>query len=60
MVKYFCYNQLTEQWKYRITDILKTEIDIITSIPVSSIGRAVILVIMCVETFKTKDIIVYL
>jgi hypothetical protein len=41
---------------YRITAVLKVETDIITSIAASPIGRAVILVIMYVETFKTNDI----
>ena len=37
--------------------VLKVETDIITSIAVSLIGRAVILVILYVDTFKT-DVIV--
>jgi len=37
----------------RIMAVIKVETDIITSITVSLIGRAVILVIMYVETFKT-------
>ena len=40
--------------KYRITEVLKVETDIITSITVSPLGRAVILVIRCMETFKTN------
>jgi hypothetical protein len=38
----------------RILAVLKVETDIITSIAVSLIGRAAILVIMYVETFKTN------
>jgi hypothetical protein len=38
---------------------MKVEIDIIVSIAVSLVGRAVILVIMCVETFKT-DVIIFI
>ena len=36
--------------KYRITEVLKVETDIITSITVSPLGRADILVIRCMET----------
>ena len=45
---------------YRIMAVLKVETDIITSIAARPIGRAVILVIMYVETFKTKNIILLL
>ena len=44
---------------YRITAILKVEIDIITNETERLIGRAGILVIMYVETFK-PDVIVFL
>jgi len=44
---------------YRIMAILKVKTDIITSISASSIGRAVILVITYVETFK-MDVIVFI
>jgi hypothetical protein len=42
---------------YRITTVLKVKTDIIVSIAASSIGRAVILVIMYVKTFKTNVIV---
>ena len=41
---------------YRISSVVKVETDIITSITAGLTGRAVILIIMFVETFKT-DII---
>jgi len=44
---------------HRITTALKVETDIITSIAVSPIGRAVILMIMYVENFK-RDVIVFI
>ena len=34
--------------------VIKVETDIITSIPTSSVGQAVLLVIMYIETFKTN------
>jgi hypothetical protein len=43
---------------YRITAVLKVETYITTIITVSLIGRAVILVIMYVETFKTAVIVI--
>jgi len=45
--------------KYRITSVLKVETDIISSISVSPIWRAVILVIRSVDTFKS-DVIVFI
>jgi hypothetical protein len=42
---------------YRITTVLKVKTDIIVSMAASSIGRAVILVIMYVKTFKTNVIV---
>jgi len=45
--------------QYRITRVLKVETGIITSIAASPIGRAVILVKMFVEAFKT-DVIVFI
>ena len=45
--------------KYRITTVMKVETDIITNITVSLIGRAVLLVIMYVEIFKT-DVIIFI
>jgi hypothetical protein len=42
---------------YRITAVLKVETYIIASITTSPIGRAVMLVVMYVETFKTKVIV---
>jgi hypothetical protein len=45
------YN-ITDWDAYIITTVLKTETDITTSIGASPVGRAVILVIMFVETFK--------
>ena len=45
--------------KNRIMAVLKVETDIITSMKTSLIGQAVILVIMCVKTFKT-DVIVFI
>ena len=44
--------------RYRITAVIMVETDIITSIAVSLIGGIVILVSVCVETFKT-DVIVF-
>ena len=51
----------TNHWEhtYRITAVLKVEIDIIASIAPSPKGQAVIVVIMYVETFKT-DVIVFI
>jgi hypothetical protein len=43
--------------RYRITAVLKVETDIIASISVSLTGRAVILVIMYVEIFRTGVIV---
>jgi len=43
--------------QYRITGILKVETGIITSIVASPTGRAVILVKMFVEIFKTGVIV---
>jgi hypothetical protein len=45
--------------KYRITTVLKVETDIIASIAASPTGRAVVLMIIYVEIFKT-DIIVFI
>jgi hypothetical protein len=42
---------------YRITAVLKVETYIIASITTSPIGRAVMLVVMYVEIFKTKVIV---
>jgi len=42
---------------YSIMTVMKVETDIIISIVASLIGRAVIAVILYVETFKTDDII---
>ena len=42
---------------YRIMAVLKVETYIIASITTSPIGRAVMLVVMYVETFKTKVIV---
>ena len=44
---------------YKITAVMKVKTDIIANIPASLIGRAVILVIMYVKTFKS-DVIVYI
>jgi hypothetical protein len=41
----------------RITAIMKVEIDIITSIETSLIARAVILIIVFVDMFKTDAIV---
>ena len=41
----------------RITAIMKVEIDIITSIETSLIARAVILIIVFVDIFKTDAIV---
>lgn len=43
--------------KYRITAVVKVETDIFASITVSLIGRALILVIISVETFKADIIL---
>jgi hypothetical protein len=43
--------------RYRITAVLKVETDIIASISASLTGRAVILVIMYVEIFRTGVIV---
>ena len=40
---------------YRIMAVFKLQVDIITSIAEGPIGRAVILVLMHVETFKTDN-----
>ena len=54
-----CISHVHNSGKYRIiTAVLKVETYIVTSISASLIGRAVILVIMYVETFKTDVIIV--
>jgi len=42
---------------YRITAVMKVKTDIIANIPANLIGRAVILLIMYVKTFKS-DVIV--
>jgi hypothetical protein len=43
--------------RYRITAVLKVETDIIASIAASLTGRAMILVIMYVEIFRTGVIV---
>jgi len=50
---------ITMNNKHRITAALKVETEIITSIMASPKGRAAVLMIMYVETFKA-DVIVFL
>ena len=55
MIRWFYGDKQTTD-TYRITTVLRAEIDIITSISASPIEPAVILVIMSVETFNSDVI----